>query len=265
MTDRLTMLAVSPHLDDAALSIGGLLASQQAASVVTVFAGQPPKDTLSRIAVELHESCGHGWDSITHRRREDFAACSCLGVGLRQLGHLDALYRRLPSGEPLIVRESDLFAQRVLGPGETTLQRVEQDLDAELQFSRPQIVLCPLAIGGHVDHCLVRAAMERLYWRGRLLGAALWFYEDLPYASRVTETVGSELRARTSCVVRHILAPHWDTKIAALREYPSQIRMLWPDSNRMEVELETYAMLVGEGKRAERLWRFLRAESDHDS
>lgn len=43
------------------------------------------------------------------------------------------------------------------------------------------ILFCPLAIGNHIDHVLCREAVVQVYPRVKVL-----FYEDLPYANRIT-------------------------------------------------------------------------------
>jgi LmbE family N-acetylglucosaminyl deacetylase len=44
---------------------------------------------------------------------------------------------------------------------------------------RPAVILAPAALGGHVDHRVIRALAPEL---ARSCGAALAWYEDLPYA-----------------------------------------------------------------------------------
>jgi LmbE family N-acetylglucosaminyl deacetylase len=92
-----SVLVVSPHLDDAVLSIGGRIADQVAAgatvTVFTVFAGvvQPP---FSPVAREYHELWGLPSDPVGFRRGEDTAALGVLGATARHGDFPDCIYRR---------------------------------------------------------------------------------------------------------------------------------------------------------------------------
>src|SRR5689334_14945241 len=93
LLDHPRVLAVSPHLDDAALSAGATLAAlaERGATVdvVTPFAGRAGGH-ISRVATQLHATYGYGrfrrrvpsgpnW-VIARRRREDLAAMALLGA-----------------------------------------------------------------------------------------------------------------------------------------------------------------------------------------
>ena len=94
-----THVVLSPHLDDAALSIGGLIAGFTAAGeailVVTVAAGSPlPHMILSPFAAALHRAWGlSSTEAVARRRREDEAAMATLGAEARRLDQLDAVVR----------------------------------------------------------------------------------------------------------------------------------------------------------------------------
>jgi LmbE family N-acetylglucosaminyl deacetylase len=148
------VLVLSPHLDDAVFSCGGLLAELQDPIVVTVFAGFPlPALPLQ----EWDAACGFcsGGEAVTVRREEDDAALRVLCATPEHLNFLDSQYGASPP-----------------------LAELTQALDALIAARHPDIVLLPLGLQ-HGDHVLLCDAA--------LAGAARtsWIaYEDVPYRSR---------------------------------------------------------------------------------
>lgn len=57
-----------------------------------------------------------------------------------------------------------------------------EDLSKLLEQYVDGLLFCPLAIGNHIDHAICRSAVQKLYSRMDVL-----FYEDLPYAQRITQ------------------------------------------------------------------------------
>ena len=78
---RLPIIFLSPHLDDAVLSCGGMIyqlaQAGQAVQVITIFAGDPPPGLLSPFAQSLHDRWQAG--SVA-RRSEDIEALTLLGA-----------------------------------------------------------------------------------------------------------------------------------------------------------------------------------------
>lgn len=74
---------LSPHLDDAALSCGGLVWMQAQAGerveIWTMCAGDPPEGRLSDYAQAHHERWGLGREAVAARREEDARSCNILG------------------------------------------------------------------------------------------------------------------------------------------------------------------------------------------
>jgi hypothetical protein len=94
------------------------------------------------------------------------------------LGFLDAIYRRGPDGEPLYTRTitgAPVHAhdRESFGPAvREALGKLKE------QYGGPGVVMvCPLGIGEHVDHQVVRQAVEAVSEpRDRV------YYEDFPYS-----------------------------------------------------------------------------------
>jgi LmbE family N-acetylglucosaminyl deacetylase len=116
------LVVVSPHLDDAALSLGATLAQLAAAgasvTVLTVLAGDPqsetpagPWDRASGFA-----TAGH---AARARREEDLRACGRLGVEAEWLPFADAQYRTATDADAIWTAMRPLLhgADLVLIPG----------------------------------------------------------------------------------------------------------------------------------------------------
>jgi LmbE family N-acetylglucosaminyl deacetylase len=221
---------LSPHLDDAVISCGGLIARQTAndetVTVITVCAGDTPVGELTPFAVELHRRWGGAGSPIAARRAEDRMACGRLGAMAMHLEVPDAVYRR-DSGAPLYPEESSLFGS--LNPADADLVT---RLAALLEDKCPEQarLYCPSVLGGHVDHRLTRMAVERL-------GRPLWYYQDMPYAAR-GGVLPADLSLPTGITTAVPLADEevqqW---IDAIGEYRSQLSTFWPTENALYREL----------------------------
>lgn len=243
-----SVVVLSPHLDDAVLSCGALIACCCRAGVdvlvVTVFNGRPV-GPLSRSASHFHARCGHtGRDAMAAREAEDDRALSRLGARTDRLFQKEALYRRTTRGAPAYPADDSVFVgsapaaevDAVLGP-------IVHSIDA----ARPDLVLAPLGIGGHVDHLVVADAARRL-------GRPVLHYEDVPYVlydrCRGWETTISGRPAR----VQACSPQDWEMKVEAIACYASQREVLWYSPHTWESDLEAYAVAAGAGQPAERLW-----------
>jgi LmbE family N-acetylglucosaminyl deacetylase len=235
---------LSPHLDDAVFSCGGLIWEQasrgEEVQVWTVFAGDPPACPLSAYARGLHARWGAGPQAVRLRREEDRRACRRLGAAFRHLPFPDVIYRRDPEdGKPLVNSDADLF--RDLPAGETYL--VDQ-LGRQLAELPPAArLVCPLALGNHLDHQLVREAAEGI-------GRPPWYYADLPYGLRAGDPPPGLIKG-----LEALTWPVSQTGLAAWLEaaaaYASQIDTFWPGVEAMQAGLRVYCQQAG----GIRLWR----------
>ncbi|MFW3169870.1 PIG-L deacetylase family protein [Geodermatophilus sp. CPCC 206100] len=167
------MLAVSPHLDDAAFSAGGTLAALAAAGhdviVLTCFTASVPSPTGFALACQLDKGLPAEADYMALRRGEDDAAMAVLGAR--------AVHLRLPEAPHRGYRSpAALFAgvQR----GDDVWRTVREVLAAE----DADLWLAPQALGGHVDHLQVLRAVAGL-------GRPVLWWRDSPYVLRAPEAV----------------------------------------------------------------------------
>jgi LmbE family N-acetylglucosaminyl deacetylase len=171
-----TALFLSPHLDDVAFSCGGTLARLKArgwkVALVTVFTRSVPHPTGFALACQTDKGLGPEVDYMALRRREDRDFAVLMEVDWLVWGELpEAPHRGYGSAAELFgpPREDDRI-------GEAAARRLAPVL-TEL---RPDLVLAPQALGGHVDHVQVARLMAS--WEsGR--HRTLW-YRDTPYAMR---------------------------------------------------------------------------------
>ena len=172
-----TVLALSPHLDDAAFSAGGALATWAAAGhevvVATVFTRSVPRPTGFALRCQTDKGLGPEVDYLALRRDEDAAACARLGARPVWLDLPEAPHRGYDSPAALFgdVRADDRDTWRAV------LDRARAVVEARA----PDLVVSCQGRGGHVDHrVVVRAAAALADAAG--VPAAWW--RDAPYALR---------------------------------------------------------------------------------
>jgi LmbE family N-acetylglucosaminyl deacetylase len=162
------VLAVSPHLDDAAFSAGGELAALAQAghtvTVVTCFTATVPDPQGFALACQTDKGLGPEVDYMALRRDEDAAAMTELGVRHLHLPLPEAPHRGYDSPAALFAgaRPDDDVHLRLAG--------LLSAQEADLWFA-------PQGLGGHVDHLQVVRAVAAL---GR---PTLW-WRDAPYVLR---------------------------------------------------------------------------------
>ncbi len=225
---------LSPHLDDAVLSCGGLIVEQLRAGkqieIWTICAGNPPPGELTPFATSLHARWETGPDAMLVRRKEDKEACRILGVKSRHMDIPDCIYRRLPNGEPVIHEEADL--NKPLNAGEQSLvARLAQTLSGALPEDVP--LVCPLTVGGHVDHRLTRAAAE-------VLQRPIWFYADYPYIANDMAQLSSFVENNWRAFLQWITPDSLSIWQEAIGAYTSQISTFWGSPVEMKNAIEKY-------------------------
>jgi O-antigen/teichoic acid export membrane protein/LmbE family N-acetylglucosaminyl deacetylase len=250
--DRVTstggsFLFVSPHLDDAALSCGALMASlvtKAPVTVVTLFsAAGPPPHTRATLAYLAQCAASSAAELYTARRQEDAEVLGRLGAEFVHLDIPDALFRRRQVS-PLLARAARLLpelahryptyrfdiAKGRLSRGEGALV---DTLEARIRELADQtgagLIFFPLGVGRHIDHLLARAVGKRL--RGRVV-----YYSDFPY-----DQLHGVDRA---FVARHRLRRvSWrdgmDRKLELINGYRSQVDALFPEGD-LPVVPDTY-------------------------
>jgi len=232
----------SPHFDDAVLSCGGLIWEQaqrsDSTSVWTICAGDPPDEHVSAFTESLHARWQTGVEAVAQRRLEDVAACTEVNASYRYFSIPDCIYRRAANGGPFLYPSREAL----FGP----LASVEQSLVLELATfladalsSEPYDgLVCPLALGGHVDHRLVRAAVE-------IPGKALWYYADYPYVLDNLSYLEDLKHAGWQATIFPISQAGLEAWQAAVTAYQSQISTFWLDLPAMHAAISAYLEVFG--------------------
>lgn len=234
------VVVLSPHLDDAVLSCGELIARSAAhteITVVTLFteAGAPPYTISARRY--LHQVGAVDAQVLYQQRRaEDRAVLRSAGARWVHAGLPDALHRRRPvEGTrrrlsrllPELAHVYPAYRPHVvsgrIAPSDAETLRAVCQLVARVASGNPAVILAPLAVGGHVDHVLARTAAEAS-------GACVVYYSDFPYNRRH--------RADREFIERHALVesrpgpqtePITAAKARLIRAYRTQAHALFPD------------------------------------
>lgn len=224
---------LSPHLDDAILSCGGLIHEQVLSKIRveiwTICAGDPPEGELSDLAQRLHKEWGTGADAPSNRRKEDISACQLLGARHRHLPFLDCIYRQGIKGEWIYPSDESIQGD-LSSEDNVTIRTLQVFLSSII---RPDdILVCPLAIGKHVDHQLVRAAIEGL-------GRTLLYYADLPYLFNHPDELNKAINSMTSelYLFSMLSLTSWQE---AILSYASQITSLFRDTDSMRAAITEY-------------------------
>jgi len=242
---------LSPHLDDVALSCGGLIWEQTLAgdrvSVWTICAGDPPEKGLSPFAQSLHARWQSGREVFAQRRLEDAISCAEISADYRHFPFLDCIYRRKDDrydGSPdeqthETTPESPDFLYKteeaLFGPMHPTEIGLVSRISAELSKALPKRItlVCPLTLGGHVDHQLTRAAAEQL-------GIALCYYAEYPYVLSALDQL-EQLKLSGWRQVAYSISQQglsrWKSAISAHR---SQLSTFWSDLSSMRSAIQAY-------------------------
>ena len=223
---------ISPHLDDAVLSAGGLIYEQTRAGmeveIWTFMCGFPPAEGLSPFAQKLHKQWGisAAAEVIIARRAEDINAATIVGAKAIHFDYLDCIYRRGKNGEWL-------YTSVFVPPHEDELDlpaQIAESISARLKPT-DQLV-CQLGLGSHLDHVLVRRAVE-------LLQLPILYDVDIPYLFNFPQELTPKTAGMKETVqpVSEAGLSLWQDAIAA---YTSQMETLFESPEVMRAKIRQY-------------------------
>ena len=229
------VVAVSPHLDDAAFSAGGLLAALAdrgwRTAVVTCLTATVPSPRGFALACQTDKGLAPDVDYMALRRGEDRRALAHLGVD--EVEHVplrEAPHRGYDSAPALFagVRPGDDLAADLTGA-------LRGHLDAA------DLVLAPQGLGAHVDHLQVVRAVRRLGVADR---TAWW--RDTPYVVRDPAATASRDLPAGLVETAVDVEDHLEAKTAACREYATQLGFQFGGPGPVATVLLDLALAEGE-------------------
>ena len=163
---------ISPHSDDAALSIGGTLAELDASveiSLLTMIAPSRCAGTCAPLYGDI--------ETVTQiRTAEDDLYGEFIGAKVKCANIQDV--------EMYVDTNGSRWAERIMDtPCDFRLKQYVSGLKTYFEKYTPDVILAPLAVGAHGDHAATHLALQSLL--PELLKKApatrVLFYEDLPY------------------------------------------------------------------------------------
>jgi len=198
-------------------------------SILTVFAGDPPDWRISPFAAELHARWGKAGPPIAVRRAEDRLAAGRLGASIVHFDFPEAVYRK---GDDDLVLYPDVDA--IFGAIDPQDAAIVGKVAAALGAVKIEgaLIYCPLGIGGHIDHRILRLAAESLR-------IPLTYYRDFPYVTR-SGTIPEDLGEPAGTWRIHTLSEEvLDNWTGAITEYGTQLSTFWGDEQALFDELRT--------------------------
>jgi LmbE family N-acetylglucosaminyl deacetylase len=183
------VLVMSPHLDDAVLSCGALLAhlaDRHPITVATVFTAAAPPPWSLPARRQLRALGGVGAeDFFAQRRAEDRDVLAGIGAEAVHLGFRDALFRRGRRGPAYPTFRFDAARGRVASCDARLAAEVGARVAEIARASQAGLIFAPLGVGRHVDHLITRRAAGEL---GRPIRTV--YYSDFPYSQTATPDPG---------------------------------------------------------------------------
>ena len=226
---------ISPHFDDAILSAGGFIYDsaqtlQARIEIWTLSGGAPPEPDSSPFAQSLHRQWGFNspHETVRARRLEDQEAAKIVGATPVHFDFLDCIYCRAANGDWL-------YPTSVFVPPHAADADLPAAMTAALaaRLQPDDVVYCPLAVGGHVDHVLARQAVEAL-------GRRLTYFADIPYLLRHPEATES-LGQGKPLWARSVSAAGLEAWVRGILSYRSQLSGLFESPEKMAREIAEYA------------------------
>lgn len=184
---RRRVLVFEPHMDDAALSVGGLMWARRDECEFTLvsIAGYSNFTSYYFLGREYFDVA-----RITAlRKAESELVMRLLGGRHSMLEECDAPLRYQPGNWSLAwYRANRRCVNARIGhcSPESEISSWSAAIGRVLHASDAQEIWLPLGVGGHTDHELARnACLQALGRNGELAGGrSLFFYQDVPYATQ---------------------------------------------------------------------------------
>lgn len=225
---------ISPHFDDVALSCGGLVWELtqvgNEVSIWTIFGGIPAQTLHSPIIETLHKRWKSSDQAIKIRRQEDIRSCQVLNATANHFDALDCIYRVDENGNPMYPTEESLFGP-IDNNDAVIIDRLAQELDPMIPNAAE--VVCPLAIGNHVDHQLSRQIIQKIR-------RYPWFYADIPYIFKSQSRLKNLSPEGWTNKIFSISGQGYQAWLNSVLAHQSQISSFWRNKQEMNTAFRQY-------------------------
>ncbi len=215
--DKDLIIVLSPHYDDAVLSLGGMLAKKDhPAIVVTFFTAAPSVATTTRW--DMGSGFSSSDETMVERKKENDSALKILGAKGMDLGYEDNEYRRSSGSD---VTEQDLAKD---------IQAViAANVDKNIFIYGPAIFSSGIS---HPDHALVHDAYLDVEKDFPSDNVTFYIYEDFPYAEKFESSSNISLlkyiEKDSGLLLERLSIPisfgEQNTQVRAIEAYASQVK-----------------------------------------
>jgi LmbE family N-acetylglucosaminyl deacetylase len=242
------LVVIEPHMDDAALSVGGRLLNRRGRCRITILSVVKWSNFTSyllssRNALTVAEV-------TTLREQESALAARLLGAGHLCLDWSDAPIRLL-AAERWSTATMETFKQDPgafvhLFPNQQDVSQIAEKLKRALAALSPDEIWIPMGLGDHVDHRTTRSACLRMLADSPEMFSKIpvEMYEEIPYERAVAQAaqIESALASTGTRLSKGVedITDSFDEKLRAVSVYASQFKLSY-----METRLREAAQRVG--------------------
>ena len=233
ITSNRTRIVLSPHLDDAALSLGGMLTKTThtpgSPVIATIFTGMPKEATST--SWDLRSGFSDSSEAMNRRLAENSRAADILGSQVVNLGFLDNEYRQSSDSA---ISTSSLINK--ISADIIKMIRTYDTSTSSMEIYGPAIFNGSSAgTAGHVDHTILHNAYMNVIAQYRPRGVVTFFiYEDFPYTKNAGIPKTDLTKALRANAPQFSYAPIYipltadlvSNKEDSIRAYDSQVKAM---------------------------------------
>ena len=214
--DNYKNIILSPHLDDAVISLGGFIYKNKLnTKIITIFAGKPIKNKITRWDFQ----CGfiNSSKALDSRILENNNALSYLGVSKENILNLDFLDRQY-----LPIKHNEVYEKELI---EKLFNYLNETITKEIEYSNINL-FAPIS-NINKDHrviCNLLNYFKNNYSYKQMNNIKLFYYEDYPYFPKFKKVEEYNKKFIDKKIIINITPNEFQVKINAIRLYSSQFR-----------------------------------------
>lgn len=177
------MVVISPHLDDAVLSLGQHIINWKRENkkilIVTVFTDFGKENNFPKYSREYIAKSGFetlkGFKEA--RIKEDAEAMEELGVEYEHWGYVDAGFRK--NNKVFCYPTKKILLKNKIVTSE---EKMIDELSKKIRKIKTRKILIPYGVGGHVDHFIVKKAGENIVGEKMFYLESPYLWEDFNFS-----------------------------------------------------------------------------------